>query len=884
MRRIASAVAAALCMSIVAAAEPPPPEGTPSVTDPSIPLTYVGGDGSVSIGINDHGDSEGQLVGVFARNNTRALVGQLWWDRTGAGGVQSDFNWLWGMDPVRARNEPDSVTISRLSFALDQNAEHDRKATIGFGIERREFSVEAYLARGVSSGRPAGSSVRAEQATINGSDPIGSYQEIETTAVETVFESKPYGSEIGLQFSHVFEPMALRVHGGASVQNGDGAHANTFSAGLDTPLGTRGWGMSALAEHVNRSGGVDGNGSDDRISVYLRYEFGRNGAFTPTSQLEDPAWISRSLARPSTAHPRIVETHRVQRSQNVSVTRGPRQYTNRFPLLRDDSANVPGGQASSIDVLANDSDPDGDALTLSALTAPAHGSAVIAGGRILYTPASGFVGSDALRYTVVDARGGSASAGVVINVGTGSNAPPIAQPDNANTTFGQPVTIAPLANDSDADGDALSLLGVDQPLHGTVVVSGNTLVYTPEAGFSGVDRFTYTISDGRGGSAHATITVTVGALANRPPLALNDTATTTAPQTVTIDVLANDSDPDGDTLALAATSAPSSGTAAVSGNVVLYTPAAGFVGIDRFNYSISDGRGGIATATVTVTVAAIPNRPPVAVDDAATTSFAQPVTIAVLGNDSDPDGDPLTITAVTAPLAGTAVVSGNTIIYTPGAAGAPANDRFTYTISDGRGGVATATVNVTVTAVADLPPVAVDDTANTASGAPVTIAVLNNDSDPDGDPLTITAVGAPLSGTAVIAGNAIVYTPAAGIAGIDRFSYTISDGRGGTASAFVTVVIATTPNQPPVAANDAALTPANTPVTIAVLANDTDPEGDPLTITGVTQPANGSTVFGPNGVTYTPNPGFLGFDQFNYTISDGHGGTATAAVAVFVNG
>src|SRR5579862_1002541 len=134
----------------VASAAPPWPSdqntnGAPSVTDPSVPLSYVGNDASVSLGINEDGHSEGQLMGVFARNNERAAVGQLWWDQSGAGGFQGDFNWLWGMNALEAREHPDQATVARLSFAIDQNGDHDRKATVGFGIERRAFSIEAYL-------------------------------------------------------------------------------------------------------------------------------------------------------------------------------------------------------------------------------------------------------------------------------------------------------------------------------------------------------------------------------------------------------------------------------------------------------------------------------------------------------------------------------------------------------------------------------------------------------------------------------------------------------------------------------------------------------------------------------------------------------------------
>ncbi|MEO7433210.1 MAG: Ig-like domain-containing protein [Dokdonella sp.] len=981
MRRLIALLAAASFVAALSAQTmPPSTDGVPSVTDPSVPLNYVGNDGSVSLGINREGQTEGQLLGVFARNNERALVGQLWWDRTGAGGLQSDYNWLWGMTAQEARERPDAAMVARLSFAMDQNADHDRKATVGFGVERRDFSIEGYLAHGISSARTAGSALHSDATTVSGSDAIGNFDQIETTTVETLFSSKPYGGELGLQVSHVFEPLAMRVHGGASVQDGDGASANTVSIGLDTPLGTRGWGLSALGEHVSKHGGLD-PGTDDRLSVFLRYEFGGHGSFVAAGASEDPAWVARSLGRPSSAHPRVVESYRVQRSQTVGVTRGPKQYTNRFPLLHDDSASTAADQTVTIAVLANDSDPDNDPLALTAVTQPAHGTATIAGTQIIYTPSAGFSGSDSFRYTASDGRSGSGSALVTVTVAGRPNQAPVARNDTANAAFGQPATIAVLANDTDPDGDAISITGVGTaqhgtvvlsgtqvtytpepgfsgndlftytisdgrggtstatvsvviaprvnrlpvarddaanagfgapttvavlgndidpdgdalslvsitaPAHGSAVVSGSSVIYTPAAGYAGIDIFLYTISDGRGGTASASVTVTVAAQPNRPPVAVNDTATTAFGQPVSIAVLANDSDPDGDPLAITSvTVPPGGGTAVITGGNVLYTPAPIANGAQPppLTYTISDGRGGTATATVTVTVSAAPNQPPVAVDDVATTLFGQPVTIAVLSNDSDPDGDSLTITAVTAPVGGgTAVISGASVIFTPGAFGATSTDRFTYTISDGRGGVATATVTVTIGAAPNQPPVAVDDTANTAFGQPVQIAVLANDSDPDGDVLSIAAVNAPLTGVAVISGTVVTYTPDAGFSGIDRFAYAISDGRGGTATAFVAVVVAPVPNQPPVAVADVVTTPSATPVTIAVLANDSDPDGDTLTVINVTSPTQGTAVISGNTIIYTPNAGALNLDQFEYTISDGHGNTATAAVGVFVLG
>ncbi|MCS6805113.1 MAG: cadherin-like domain-containing protein [Acidobacteriota bacterium] len=162
------------------------------------------------------------------------------------------------------------------------------------------------------------------------------------------------------------------------------------------------------------------------------------------------------------------------------------------------------------------------------------------------------------------------------------------------------------------------------------------------------------------------------------------------------------------------------------------------------------------------------------------------------------------------------------------------------------------------------------------------INVLANDSDPDRGTLMVTGVSDPPNRTVVNNGNGTVtYTPDANFSGSDSFTYTISDGQGGTDTATVTV---NPVNDPPNAVNDGAITDENVPVTINVLANDTDPENDPLTVTGFTAAAHGTvTNLGGGLLKYTPNTNFSGTDSFSYTIGDGQGGTDTAVVATLVN-
>ena len=180
-------------------------------------------------------------------------------------------------------------------------------------------------------------------------------------------------------------------------------------------------------------------------------------------------------------------------------------------------------------------------------------------------------------------------------------------------------------------------------------------------------------------------------------------------------------------------------------------------------------------------------------------------------------------------------------------------------------------------------PLPVDDAAETAEDTPVTIDVLANDRDPNGDPLTVVAVSAPAHGTAVVGdAGAVVYTPAPDFHGTDRFTYVVGDGSGLTAQAAVVVTVRPA-NDPPLAGDDAAETVEDTPAFIAVLANDSDPNGDTLTVVAASAPAHGTAVVADAGaVVYTPAPDYHGSDRFTYTVGDGSGRTAQAAVAVTV--
>jgi len=566
---------------------------------------------------------------------------------------------------------------------------------------------------------------------------------------------------------------------------------------------------------------------------------------------------------------------------------------NAGPDVLDDAFQVPADAPSSLDVTANDSDPEGVALVVQAVVQPAHGAVSVAeDGTLTYTPdepAAGeapWEGHETFTYVACDDHGQCAEATVELTVGE-PNAAPVVQDDAATTPEDTAVLLDVTANDSDPDGDPLAVGEVTgAPDHGAVVQNADgTLTYTPDGDYNGPDAFTVTVCDDRGACAEETVTLTIEPVQDAP-VAVDDTAATASDAPVTVDVLANDSDADGDALSVTAVSDPAGGAVVIEDDgTVTYTPDAGFSGQDTFTYTVDDGQGNEATATVSVEVGGS-NGAPVVVDDTVEVpEDGGPATVDVLDNDSDPDGDALAVTAVTPPAHGAATVEADgTVTYEP-EADFFGEDTFSYTACDAGGLCATATVAVTVTPTEDA-PVAVDDEVSTVQGQAVTLEPTANDSDVDGDPLTVAEVGQPAHGTATVEPDGTVtYTPEDGFVGTDTFTVTISDGQGGTDTSDVTVHVDAAPNGAPVANDDAATPAAGEPTILDVLANDSDPDGDPLAVTDVVQPDHGAVTINADGtLTYTPEDGYTGGDSFTYEVCDDHGACDTATVTLDVGG
>ena len=464
------------------------------------------------------------------------------------------------------------------------------------------------------------------------------------------------------------------------------------------------------------------------------------------------------------------------------------------PTAVDDSLSSTEDTAGSKNVLANDVEPDGDPLTITGSTSGTSGDVSCTGSSCTYTPDEDFSGTDSFTYTVSDGKANVDTATVSVVISP-RNDPPEAIGDSLGTTEDSPATSMVTANDDDVDGDVVSVTNKTDGADGSVSCGGDSCTYTPDADFFGTDSFTYTISDGKGGTDTATVEVSVGAVQDAP-VADDDTLSTNEDTPKSVNVLAGDTDVDGDTLSISDKSDGANGTVSCSGSSCTYTPSPNFSGSDSFSYTVSDGQGGSDTATVGVTVSAV-NDAPDATGDQLTTDEDTAGQVEVTSNDADVEGNALSVTSSTDGGDGSVSCSTDTCTYTPDP-NFNGSDSFTYTVSDGNGGSDTASVTVTVSSVNDAPQ-ATDDSASVVVNTAKVVAVRTNDSDVDGDTLSITDKTDGARGTVSCSTTDCTYTPENDYLGADSFTYTVSDGQGGTDTASVSVTVEL-PNIPPVAA------------------------------------------------------------------------------------
>ncbi len=523
------------------------------------------------------------------------------------------------------------------------------------------------------------------------------------------------------------------------------------------------------------------------------------------------------------------------------------------------------------------SDPDtGDTLTVSICGMPDEGIASSNDTCVTYTPVANFTGSDTVCVVVCDAGGLCDSVLVPITVTPVNDTPtimqpPIVLPEDSMLTF------CPTVSDPDT-GDTLTVSICGMPNEGIASSNDTCVTYTPAANFTGPDTVCVVVCDAGGLCDSVLVPITVTPV-NDAPVAVDDPVSTDEDTPVTVNVLSNDNDQDGSLLgdSVRVITNPKNGTVLDNGDSTLtYTPTANFTGLDSIQYEICDtsALGSLCdTALVVITINSVNDtptiiQPPIMLPEDSMLTFCPTV--------SDPDtGDTLTVSICGMPDEGIASSNDTCVTYTP-VANFTGSDTVCVVVCDAGGLCDSVLVPITVTPVNEI--LAIGDINNTIPNTPTMGNVLTNDSDPEGDSLKVSTlpITPPINGMLTLTPNgSYIYIPDSNFVGEDVFEYQVCDDGSPQACDTATVVIEvidnSNPNNPPNGVEDNITTTVNDPAIGDLLSNDNDPDGDSLmiTMTPITSPDSGILSMSPTGTyTYTPNPGFIGEDEFEYEVCD----------------
>jgi hypothetical protein len=564
---------------------------------------------------------------------------------------------------------------------------------------------------------------------------------------------------------------------------------------------------------------------------------------------------------------------------------------NRPPVVRPDAVRLRRNVTTQLPVLVNDSDPDGDRMTVEVIEpVPAGLELMVEGDQLAITARAGAAALVPFAYAVDDGNGHVIRGSVLVSVidDVEPNRPPVVTADSSNVVTGQSVIVDVTRNDVDPDGDPLTVVSVTQPDDDrgrAVVFSRNEIQFSPPPMLDDegqeTARFTYTVSDGNGHEVVGNVAITVlpEPLA-APPFARDDSTFTFVDVPVTIDVLRNDGDPSGGRLTLVGEPGCASGGQATvtADRQVRFDPPPGRSGAFRCTYEVTNAQGLTASASIVVSVRepAVVNLAPIAALDTLTVELGGTASVDVLANDRDPDGSnaDLELVSSTAPVLGTATRAGRIITFVAG--NQIGNVTINYQVADADGAVSLGRLVVRIIEPVNVPPIAVPDTATIFGPAtPQQFDVLANDSDPDDTPGGLSVVSATRvsgAGTVSLAGSVVTISADPDFVGEVAATYTIRDGGGLTATSSIVLTVQPPLNRPPDARDDTAEVVNGGSTSVAVLLNDSDPDGDPLSVSIISaaDPGLGSTSLDSNrSIRFTAVPGASGTAEVSYQISDG---------------
>ena len=756
-RILVSALTAALAAAGAAQAE----RGNVSMSgdQDNTRLSYYGDDTRFGLGINHEGDLLGELFHVLGSDHDSAWIGEGWYNRRAAG-LKMSYHWIPGQhDEASLAENAENLRVWKAFAAIDQNRDRDRKATVGGGFERDNTFFGAYYSHGLTGERQIDTSISISERVIEDFLDGRPFRQTETTTTTTDVFQRAYNHGVGVRLGRFYDESLWRVQGGLDYERGRFSSDQwTASLGVEKFIANSSHSFALNAEHLRKSGDFEIDTSDTRANLVWRYSFGRTHRpairyeEVPVERVMEQSRTETRVVRneanveadtffafdSAELRPDAIEVlrglaDRVNREQvvgRISIVGhtcdiGPESYNQGLSERRArsvynklielgvdaDKLNYE-GRGETQPRYPNDSRSnrqrnrrvDIDFVSLEETTEQVEvepsTELVMERREIAQAPAwmhRALRNPVQHKRTVDTYRIERESVEVELSDREFINRPPAANDVDTTVVRGTATFIDVLENDSDPDGDPLTVASVTQPANGVVTNFGEFVEYTPNDGFIGQDSFTYTISDGQGGEATAEVRIQV---VDTAPEAGDISVETEFETPVDIDVL--DFVDSASEVTLTSVSEPGNGTAEIIGDQVRYTPAQGFSGTDSFTYTVETDAG-TSTGTISVTVAegpdAGPNEPPVANSIFQTTrSLTDPVVVDVLRNDSDPDGDPLTVTEVSDlpdPSIGTVVINDdNTVTFTPGPDWDGREVRFTYTITDGRGGFASAQVRI----------------------------------------------------------------------------------------------------------------------------------------------------------------------------------------------
>ncbi|EPS4452542.1 tandem-95 repeat protein [Vibrio parahaemolyticus] len=602
-----------------------------------------------------------------------------------------------------------------------------------------------------------------------------------------------------------------------------------------------------------------------------------DGTWTFTPQIDDDTEVSFTFD--------IIDDEDLVVSGSANLDILP---INDAPNAENDVITTEEDTAVTIDVLVNDSDVEGDALSIQSASVPSEqGSVDIVDGKLVFTPAENFNGEATITYIVTDGDL-TDEAKVTVTV-TPVNDSPVAVDDTTSIQEDTAVTIDVLTNDTDVDGDKLSIESASAPKEqGTVEVVDGKLVFTPAENFNGDAEITYTVTDGEL-TDEAKVTVTVNPVNDAPTIKVDAVESITedavSTDTVVATLTVRDTDTPEDQLTISLENNSNGYFVLVGNEVKLTQVGADAVNNDELNLkdltisaSVSDGVNPTASDSDSLIVNRVNDAPTVEnaiADQELSEDFA---TYTIDLNDAFKDSD----SALNFSVSGNSnvlVSIENGIATISPTADWNGSETLTFTATDPSGESVSQTVNFTVAPVADI----VADKATVVEDTPTIIKVLGNDTfEGDDKVVSLDTNNGPANGSvSVNPDGSVTYTPNDNYHGTDSFTYIVTSGG---VSESTTVRVDVTPvNDAPVAKDDTAITDEDTPVTIDVLPNDTDVDGDKLSIQSASVvEAQGKVEIVDGKLVFTPAENFNGDAEITYAVTDGQL-TDEAKVTVTVN-